>query len=425
MLKIFRVKNYMSFRENSIIDFRATSYKQHLTHIHDLNNGEKLLKTIAIYGPNASGKSNLISAMYNFRAYILNSMFDINYDMDEDGEVKKKKLYFEPFLLNTNKDTTEFEIVFIFKGKEYQYGFEYEWGEDRATTGIISEWYYVDRKQVFDRINGEVVFGKDFEKKLKSFNKVPKRKLYLGVLDYFLGEDKDSPVVDFLTYLRKDFNVFSQIQLESSVKGIAASFGLKKKVVEDKDYLKKVESIVKSIDVGITGLKIEREKVIDPETKEQVIKSRLKTIHSVYDENMNKIGEEIFPLRKESLGTLNFLSYIQAIIEIIDEGGIFVVDEMSARLHPLLTKLIIDMFQSDINKKAQLLFTTHDISLLNNKQFRRDEIVFVDKNEKGESEAFALSSKKVREDATFYKDYLQGKYGAIPVFKKEDFKWGD
>lgn len=425
MLKIFRVKNYMSFREDSIIDFRATSYKQHLTHIHGLNNGEKLLKTIAIYGPNASGKSNLISAMYNFRAYILNSMFDIDNDMDEDGEVKKKKLYFEPFLLNTNKDTTEFEIVFIFKGKEYQYGFEYEWGEDRATTGIISEWYYVDRKQVFDRINGEVVFGKDFEKQLKSFNKVPKRKLYLGVLDYFLGEDKDSPVVDFLTYMRKDFNVFSQIQLESSVKGIAASFGLKKKVVEDKDYLKKVESIVKSIDVGITGLKIEREKVIDPETKEQVIKSRLKTIHSVYDENMNKIGEEIFPLRKESLGTLNFLSYIQAIIEIIDEGGIFVVDEISARLHPLLMKLIIDMFQSDINKKAQLLFTTHDISLLNNKQFRRDEIVFVDKNEKGESEVFALSSKKVREDATFYKDYLQGKYGAIPVFKKEDFKWGD
>ena len=100
----------------------------------------------------------------------------------------------------------------------------------------------------------------------------------------------------------------------------------------------------------------------------------------------------------------------------INRGGVFIVDEMSARLHPLLTKLIVDIFQASKNESAQLIFTTHDISLLNHNQFRRDEVVFVDKNKMGESTLYALSDLKVREDATFNKDYLQGKYGAIPIF---------
>ena len=93
---------------------------------------------------------------------------------------------------------------------------------------------------------------------------------------------------------------------------------------------------------------------------------------------------------------------------------------MSARLHPLLTKLIVDIFCSNHNKQAQLIFTTHDISLLNSNQFRRDEIVFVDKNERGESKLYALSDLKVHEDAAFNKDYLQGKYGAIPIFNYDE-----
>ena len=139
----------------------------------------------------------------------------------------------------------------------------------------------------------------------------------------------------------------------------------------------------------------------------------------------NIIGEKKFDLRQESTGTLRFLAYIQNIIEMVTNGGVFIVDEMSARLHPLLTKLIVDIFSSAQNSKAQLIFTTHDISLLNKEQFRRDEVVFVDKNERGESALYALSDLKVREDATFSKDYLQGKYGAIPIFNYDELMDGD
>ena len=151
----------------------------------------------------------------------------------------------------------------------------------------------------------------------------------------------------------------------------------------------------------------------------------IKTIHDVYSDEGKIVGEESFDLHQESSGTLRFLSYIQNVVEMINRSGIFIVDEMSARLHPLLTKLIVDIFQSSSNKYAQLVFTTHDISLLNNHQFRRDEIVFVDKNNKGESSLYSLSDLKVREDATFHKDYLQGKYGAIPIFEYDALVGGN
>jgi AAA15 family ATPase/GTPase len=108
----------------------------------------------------------------------------------------------------------------------------------------------------------------------------------------------------------------------------------------------------------------------------------------------------------------------------IEEGGIFIVDEMSARLHPILTKFIVDLYQSERNKKAQLIFTTHDISLMNRQQFRRDEIAFVDKNKKGESSIFTLADIKPRSDASFSKDYMFGKYGAIPIIDEQSLNVG-
>ena len=170
---------------------------------------------------------------------------------------------------------------------------------------------------------------------------------------------------------------------------------------------------------------VQTELIFDEQTGRKRKEEVVRTVHNIYDEDGNAVGEKLFDLRQESTGTLRFLAYIQNIIEMIADGGVFIVDEMSARLHPLLTKLIVDIFCSSQNQKAQLIFTTHDISLLNNNQFRRDEVVFVDKNERGESSLYALSDLRVREDATFHKDYLQGKYGAIPIFNYDDLMGGE
>ena len=112
------------------------------------------------------------------------------------------------------------------------------------------------------------------------------------------------------------------------------------------------------------------------------------------------------------------VSSISDVFEFDDNGyAKVIVDEISARLHPVLTKFIVDLYQSEKNKKAQLIFTTHDISLMNRKQFRRDEIAFVDKNKRGESSIYTLADIRARSDASFSKDYLYGKYGAIPVIR--------
>ena len=305
-------------------------------------------------------------------------------------------------------------------GKQIQYGFEC------APKEVLNEWLYIDDKKVFERNGIELSYGSKYQRLLSDYKKIPEERLYIAVLEYFLDEEVKQYVLgDFISFFLKEYNVFTEILFESSVKGLAGMVGLSKKLVNNKAYRKKVEHYLRLIDVGIKRLDVQTELVFDKSTGKKKKEKIVRTVHDIYDEDGNIVGEKLFSLSQESTGTLRFLAYIQSVIEMISDGGVFIVDEMSARLHPLLTKLIVDIFGSSHNKKAQLIFTKHDISLLNNNQFRRDEVVFVDKNERGESSLYALSDLKVREDATFNKDYLQGKYGAIPIFNYDEIMGGE
>lgn len=420
MLLMFKVKNYTSFKEEAILDMRATAYVQHPTHVIPVNDRLGLLKTMALYGANASGKSNLISAMYFFEQYIFSQFISTKDNVSlEPGEQGKMKL--EAFTLtNEIDDASEFDIIFLHNGKQIQYGFECTPGE------VLNEWLYIDDIKVFERIGIQLSFGNKYQKMLGAYKKLPAERLYIAVLEYFLDEDAKAVILaDFISFFRKEYNVFTEILFESTVKGLARMVGLSKKLVSNQSYRKKVEHYLRLIDVGIKRLDVQTETILNEHTGEKKKEKVVRTVHDIFDEAGNAVGEKTFDLQQESTGTLRFLAYIQNIIEMISNGGVFIVDEMSARLHPLLTKLIVDIFCSEQNKKAQLIFSTHDISLLNNNQFRRDEVVFVDKNERGESSLYALSDLKVREDATFNKDYLQGKYGAIPIFDYHDVMGGE
>lgn len=420
MLLMFKVKNYTSFKEEAILDMRATAYVQHPTHVIPVNDRLGLLKTMALYGANASGKSNLISAMYFFEQYIFSQFISTKDNVSlEPGEQGKMKL--EAFTLtNEIDDASEFDIIFLHNGKQIQYGFECTPGE------VLNEWLYIDDIKVFERIGIQLSFGNKYQKMLGAYKKLPAERLYIAVLEYFLDEDAKAVILaDFISFFRKEYNVFTEILFESTVKGLAGMVGLSKKLVSNQSYRKKVEHYLRLIDVGIKRLDVQTETILNEHTGEKKKEKVVRTVHDIFDEAGNVVGEKTFDLQQESTGTLRFLAYIQNIIEMISNGGVFIVDEMSARLHPLLTKLIVDIFCSEQNKKAQLIFSTHDISLLNNNQFRRDEVVFVDKNERGESSLYALSDLKVREDATFNKDYLQGKYGAIPIFDYHDVMGGE
>lgn len=421
MLLMFKVKNYTSFKNESILDMRATAYVQHPTHVIHINDKLSLLKTTALYGANASGKSNLISAMFFFEKYIFSQFItkkeDKDFEMNENG----MRMKLEPFGLSIDENNaSEFDIIFLHNKKQIQYGFECTPKE------VLNEWLFINDKKVFERTGTEVSFGSKYQKMLSDYKKLPAERLYIAVLEYFLDEDAKKAVLDdFVSFFNKEFNVFTEILFESTVKGLAGIVGLSKKLVTNVAYRKKVEHYLRLIDVGIKRLDVQTETIFNEHTGKKEEEKVVRTVHDIYDESGNIVGEKLFDLRQESTGTLRFLAYIQNIIEMIADGGVFIVDEMSARLHPLLTKLIVDIFCSSQNKKAQLIFTTHDISLLNNNQFRRDEVVFIDKNERGESSLYALSDLKVREDASFNKDYLQGKYGAIPIFNYDEIIGGE
>lgn len=421
MLLMFKVKNYTSFKNESILDMRATAYVQHPAHVIHVNDKLGLLKTTALYGANASGKSNLISAMFFFEQYIFSQFINKKENGDLESNEIGMKMKLEPFGLSNDIDSaSEFDIIFLRGEKQIQYGFECTAKE------VLNEWLFINDKKVFERTGTELSFGSKYQKLLGAYKKLPAERLYIAVLEYFLDEEAKNAVLgDFIAFFTKEYNVFTEILFESTVKGLAGMVGLSKKLVSNKSYRKKVEYYLRLIDVGIKRLDVETETIFDERTGKKKKERVVRTVHDIYDENGNIVGEKLFNLSQESTGTLRFLAYIQNIIEMISNGGVFIVDEMSARLHPLLTKLIVDIFCSSQNKKAQLIFTTHDISLLNNNQFRRDEVVFIDKNERGESSLYALSDLKVREDATFNKDYLQGKYGAIPIFDYDDIMGGE
>ena len=421
MLLMFKVKNYTSFKNESILDMRATAYVQHPTHVIHVNDKLGLLKTTALYGANASGKSNLISAMFFFEQYIFSQFINKNENEDFESNEIGMKMKLEPFGLSDDiNDASEFDIIFLHNDKQIQYGFECTPKE------VLNEWLFIDDKKVFERTGTELSFGNKYQKMLGDYKKLPAKRLYIAVLEYFLDEEAKEVILgDFISFFTEEYNVYTENLFESSVKGLAGMVGLSKKLVSNKTYRKKVEHYLRLIDVGIKRLDVQTETIFNERTGEKKKEKVVRTVHNIYDETGNIIGEKFFDLRQESTGTLRFLAYIQNIIEMISKGGVFIVDEMSARLHPLLTKLIVDIFCSSQNKKAQLIFTTHDISLLNNNQLRRDEVVFVDKNERGESSLYALSDLKVREDATFNKDYLQGKYGAIPIFNYDEIMGGE
>lgn len=405
MLIMFRANNYTSFKNDVIIDLRKGSYREHPSHII---NGEThdVLKCLAIYGSNASGKSNLISAIATFDEIVRGNFFD-----DEKEELSNKKIStrLKPFLLGSNiDDTIEFEIIFYNKYL-FQYGFSINKNE------ILTEWLEVDEELVFDREKTKIKYGKKYSKQLSELSKNRSDRLYISVLDYFVSEYNLKNVVDnFKSFFISKLNLYSELIIETTIKGLNFSGTPSKRLVEDDKFKNKVIGHIKKVDLGIDDIIVEEE-LIKTETDGKEKVPVLKTVHNIYNDKNNIIGSKKFNLSYESSGTIRFLSFIQQVLSIIEEGGVFVVDEMSSRLHPVLTKFIVDMFLSKNNNKGQLIFVTHDISLMNKEQFRRDEIGLVDKNRKGESKFYTLYDLEVRSDRLFNKDYFKGKYGAIPI----------
>lgn len=399
MLVSFTFKNFGPFREEASFDMRAIkSYKEHPYNLMDSGAKDKLLKVAAIYGANASGKSNFVEAYYCFCRIVIES-----FNNSDDNKKSVLSKYYTPYLFSGNDEdlNTEFEAVYIYGEHEYKYGFVYN------SDKIVYEWLY--RKNlgtkrsstIYERNGNKIELGTSVRNSCSKYEK---------------EVEKDVLVLSFFNKLRLRTAAFNDtFGCVLGFVSIKANFDydlfLKDFFRDYFDETKKdsVLKFIQSIDVGIKDFTVEKNKV------------NVK----IYTHHTGKDGKDYsVPIEIESDGTRKAIALYFLADFAIKIGRGLIVDELNMGLHPLLLKYIVDLFNAE-GSKGQLIYTTHDTTLLDRRYFRRDQVWFVDKNEFGESSLYSLAEFKVRSDASFEKEYLGGAYGGIPILKDMEPKEGN
>ena len=416
MIIEFTIGNFMSFRENKTLSLEATNITEYKNSTFQVDN-YKLLKSIVLYGANSSGKSNLIKAMSIMKLIVLTSV--------EKSSVSKNEVI--PFLLNaeTENSPSFFEVIFLIGKTRYRYGFEL----DPKT--IHGEWLFRLNNQkeketpLFIRENDGIGITEDFEEGKGLESKTRDNALFLSVTDRFNGSISGEII--------KWFNNWVTISGLSHDNYREITFSL----LEKKYSKERLLDFFKDLDLGFDELKIKKEKnqngLLPRETPMGIFEpissyldgetiARINTVHKKLDQEGKQIGYIDFDLREqESSGTNKIIDISGPIFDILINGGVLVIDELDAKLHPLMTAAITNLFNSpqyNLNN-AQLIFATHDTNLLSYGKFRRDQIYFLEKDKYESSDLYSLieyreDGTKIRKDRSFEKDYIMGKYGAIP-----------
>ena len=408
MLIRFSFKNFKSFKNENCLDMEATSLKEHEYNVAKIDNGE-YLKVSAIYGANASGKTNVLQAFDYMKKRIL-----VSDDSKKNSPIDEENIY--SFMINNDPIALEVEIL-AKNNKIYKYGFEV------LKDKIISEWLFEKRVNkfyaIFERENNNVSMKPN---KISELVNIDERTLFLNIYSKIDRNNEDfSNVYDW--FVNSTYLDLGNPNFERFINNRVSL-----KILSDENYKKELLKFIKTFDSGLEGIKT------TPDSIEAV-----KSNNGIIDIEVIHRGEngevKALPFYLESNGTRKMFHLFDFFMDALKNGMVLFVDELDAKLHPLLTRYIINLFHnSDTNKgNGQLIYSTHDTVNLNKDTFRRDEIWFAEKDKDGISEIYALSDyileddknagKKVRNDATYNKDYLTGRYGAIPVLEEFDIDY--
>lgn len=416
MIEEFSFGNFWSFKGIQTLNMTAAKIKSKNSqldgiNIFPVNQETNLLKSKAIYGANASGKSNVIKALATFIRIIKDSVKE-----------EKALSLIDSFQLSTETENmpTFFQLIFRIGKIRYRYGFE---ADDKS---IKSEWLFSTPSKREQPL---------FIREDKLIIEINQTHFEEGVMYQKLFENSKDPIFTdtslFLTHLSSTgFGKLSK-QIVKTISSISIINGLGHRgmyaIAGDSlsDSVKKkfILNFLKNADIGIDDLdtvEITNENL--PDSLEDEIKADLKkgkiiiSSRAKYNSELKSEGKSDFSFgMQESEGTRKMFELSPFIYKSIKEGTPLFIDEFDSRFHPLLTKKIVELYNSVENKKAQLIFTTHDTNLLSSDLLRRDQIDFVEKDKYGASHLYTLVEiKGVRNDASFEKDYIQGKYGAIP-----------
>ena len=425
----FSFKNYLSFKDEATLSMLAAKIKS-----KDKNLDKRsvfnafpdidLLKTGVIYGANGSGKSNVFSALSFMKKMVINSSKESQ--ADEDINVL-------PFKLNPRyeDEPSSFEMIFIINNKLYEYTFAAVRNKITSETLSVIE-KNKDEVILFERSAKEINVHKQFKEGIGLEKRTRRNALFLSVCANFDGEVSKSVI--------RWFRKIRVIQGMSDIGYLPFTV----KLLDDENKRKKIKSIIDMFDLDIVN--ISKSQVEQTEKKESELldaifttikkDSRFKnvslpqhnplgvsTTHNRFNDDGVFVDTINFELgENESEGTKKLIALAGPLMDTFDNSYILFIDEFDARLHPLITKKIVRMFNSlDINKNnAQLVVATHDTNLLDKDELRRDQIWFAEKDSLGGSHLKQLVEYKVRNDASYRKGYFEGDFGAIPMLGEPD-----
>ncbi|MDD6277718.1 MAG: ATP-binding protein [Mycoplasma sp.] len=411
MIIEFSVANFLSFKDKVTFSMLANSSDGLNDNYIEVNN-RKILKTSAIYGANASGKTNLFKILTIVISMLRNSNY-INVN---------SKLPIVPFNFDKDmaKKSSEFEIRFIASGVRYVYGFIAD------TTNVYEEYlyYYPNGREtkIFDRTNiNEYSFPQGDERRLKDIaTKNTPNKFFIATATNWNYEKTEIPY-RFLTEDIRTFNNLAALRDVSLREYLKDSKELKDFALE---FLKKADFNIKDYKVLETDVPEDVLAAIPDFIKIGMnIPQKPKTFNAVFKHTGNDLE---LSYEEESMGTQIVFCFIPFIMDAHNNKKVVIVDELDKSLHPYLVEMIVGMFNDpDINKSgAQLIFNTHDTNLLKLNILRRDQIWFTEKDDSnGISDLYPLSDFSVRKTENVEKGYMLGRYGAVPFIKNDFYLW--
>lgn len=419
MLLQFTFENYKSFKDEATLDMIASSIKEHESDVAVDAFGERVLKVAAIFGANASGKSNIFKAFKFMINYVKRSL-------EKKGEQSLTAAPFA-FVADLEDFVSSFEVLFSVNSKVFQYGF-------RLKNHEIIEEYLYEREQDTKKEKYSLLFyrrpdeienlAKELEPAQTLLELADNKVLFLSILKNF----KFRTIQEIYTWFEgvSLMNYGEGLSDEEYIPFIIDSKSPLVNILKTPYRKKALEKFVRAIDSGIEefGTMDVRNGSSDSELGNSTKKEKnfILTFHKNIDDN------ELSPMliSHESSGTRKLIALYVHLEQVLQSGGVLFADELDAKLHPLLLRYLITMFHDPATnpKNAQLIFTTHDVFTLDKDNFRRDEIWFVDKDDRGVSELYSLAEykqengMKTRNDASYGKDYILGKYNAIPNLKR-------
>lgn len=427
MLINFSVGNFLSFKEKQTLFLTAVKTCKHRLEENTFGaDKENFLRTVAIYGANASGKTKLFEAVLFFQSFIQRSAII---------PVGENRIPRVAFLLDaeSKKKPSLLEMEFVAEGIRYRYGFEV------SDTEVVREWLFL--REMKPRAREKPVFLRETKngavsveiRQLEGAKGLQERTranvLFLSVCSQFAVKET-TKITDWVT---GRLNIVA-----GATAGVVAggNFGavadplflFSINVLQQGDLKRDMVGFLSNADTAIQSVDVE-----SGQGEPLVINTK----HNTYDADGVVTGVEALPLNRESEGTKKLFALSAPIIDTLRHGKVLFVDELDARLHPNLTARIIELFNSARTnpKNAQLVFNTHDANLLKQTVYspdtkkeerllRRDQVYFVEKDNCEASKLYSFSDFRqerkpsVRNDASLEKEYLAGEYGAVPVIRE-------